>query len=94
MGKNYKWKRIHELKAYLAYRKIKELSEDKDFKDYISFDSILMRVGNSRSVETGNGLTSISEQNHKVFEEFKGQSIQNIKEAILDEKFKEYKQSA
>ncbi len=81
MGKQ-KWERIHELKAYLIYRHIKNISEDKDFKGYISFDSLQMKVADFRSIETGKGLDSVSENCKSMFAEFKGKLMQEIEKAI------------
>ena len=80
-----KWNRIHELKAYLIYRHVKNISEDKDFKDYISFDSIIMRVANFRAIETGKGLDRVSKSSANMFAEFKDKPIQEIEKAISKE---------
>ncbi len=87
-----KWYIIHDLKAYLVYRKIKEggnkdklckkLAEDKDFKNYIGLDSIIMKIENNRYIDTGQGLYNYSEQCNAVFDEFTDQSIQEIEAQI------------
>ena len=88
----YKWKKIHELKAYHTYRKVKEggnknklceeLAKDRDFKNYIGLDSIIMKIENNRYIDTGQGLYSYSEQCKAVFDEFKDKSIQEIEATI------------
>ena len=89
---NLKWKFIHDLKAYLVYRKIKEggdreelcqkLSQDEDFKNYISLGSIRMKIENYRYRDTGEGLSGYSRQSNDIFDKFKDQSIKTIEEAI------------
>ena len=89
-----KWNWIHDLKAYLAYRKIKdrgknkkqlceELNEDKSFKNYISLRSINLKVENYRYLDTKNeGLKKYSKQSEEVYKEYKNSSIEQIKKVI------------
>ena len=93
-GKSWKWKRIHDLKAYHVYRQIKEggdkrklckeLSEDKDFKDYISKDSIDYKIENYRYLDTGQGLSGYSNQAENIFNEFKDKDKDILEKAIHD----------
>ena len=101
---NLKWELIHDLKAYLVYRQAKEggeehyhqlkenfckqLSQDEDFKDYISLSSIMMKVENYRYLDTGEGLSGFSRQSEGVFNKFKNDSLSGIEEAIKKEKHK------
>ena len=80
---NLKWKKDHDLKAFYVYKKIKEggnkeklckeLSKDEVFKDYISLDSIKMKIENYRWLDTGGqkGLSNYSKQSQEIFEEYK-----------------------
>ena len=90
---NLKWKEIHDLKAFLVYRKImekenkeklcEELSRDKDFKDYISLDSIKMKIENYNYLDTKKkGLSNYSKQSQSVFKEYKTISIPEIERKI------------
>lgn len=97
MGKGSEWKKIHDLKTYLIYRRIKEdedknklceeLAEDKDFKGYINLYSIILKIENYRYIDTNalKGCKGYSRQSKSVYDEYKDQSIQKIKEAILHE---------
>ena len=90
---NLKWEKIHDLKAYLAYRKIKEskskeqiceeLSQDKNFKDKkISLDSIKLKVENYKYLDSKGekGLEHCSILSRKVFEEYKDKSMPEIEQ--------------
>ena len=90
---NTKWNWLHDLKAYLVYRKIKyrgenqtglceELAEDQQFKNYISLSSIKMKIENYRYLDTGKGLSAYSNQSHEVFNKYKNQTIQEIETEI------------
>ncbi len=95
MSKGNKWYIIHDLKAYLVYRKTKELAEDKNklceelaedksFKDYIGLNSIKMRFENYRYIDTGQGLKNYAQQSKEVFDDYKDKSIQEIKTKIQE----------
>ncbi len=90
------WEIIHDLKAYLVYKQIKEggnkkklcddLSEDRFFKGYISLSSIQKKIRNFvalSSDDPASGLSGYTKQAESVFNEFKGKSIQEIKSAIV-----------
>ena len=92
-----KWDKIHDLKVYLAYRRVKEgedknmlceeLAEDKGFiKKSIPLSSIKMRIGNFEALDSKGkeGLSHCSKQSRQVFEEFKDKSIQEIEKAIKE----------
>ena len=90
---NTKWDWIHDLKAYHVYRRIKEkkgereneitqLSEDHNFKNYISRASIVMKLGNYQYLDEGRGLYSFSKQSAEVYEKYKNKSIEDIKKDI------------
>ncbi len=125
---NLKWEKIHDLKAYLVYRQIKEgenrkpfhkqlaedndlkkpfhkqlaednnlkklfreqLAEDNHFKNYISLDSIKLKIENYKFLDTSGkeGLSGYSKQSEEVFSEFKARSLSEIKEAIKSEEKK------
>ena len=91
---NTKWNWIHNLKAYLVYRKMKdrgenkerlceELTEDKSFKNYISFSSIKMKIENYRYLDTkSEGLKQYSNQCEKVYKKYKNSSVEKVIEEI------------
>lgn len=91
---NLKWKKVHELKAYLIYRKVKEgdgeknrlceeLAEDKDFTEAgISLSSIKMKFENNRFLDTGEGLEYCSRLNKEIFDKYKTCSIEKLEEII------------
>ena len=78
MGRGSEWQIIHDLKAYLVYRQIKEggdknklcedLSEDEDFKNYIHWGSIKMKIENYNYIDKREGLESYSKQRTKVWQ--------------------------
>ena len=87
------WKEIHDLKAYLVYKKIKdrrenkeqlckELAKDKNFKNYISLGSIKLKIENYRYLNEEKGLSNYSQQSKKIYEDYKNSSIEEIEEAI------------
>lgn len=87
------WKKIHDLQAYLAYRKHKEgedkkrvcedLAEDPDFKDYISYGSIAMKIENYKYYYDRKGkLDHYSRKSIKVVDKYKYKSISEIQTAI------------
>ena len=96
-----KWNRIHDLKAYLVYRKIKdrgenqkqlceELNEDKSFKNDISLSSIKMKIENYRYLDTkSEGLKQYSKQSEEVYKEYKNNSIEQIEKVIEERKQQE-----
>ena len=89
-----KWNRIHDLKAYLVYRKIKyrrenkkqlceELNEDKSFKKNISLSSIKMKIENYKYLDTkSEGLRNYSKQSGEVYKKYKNSSIEQIEKVI------------
>ena len=90
-----KWKKIHDLKVYLVYRKIKKFGEDKnklckalkadkDFKD-IKIGSIDMRVRNYLSLSGKGRLNHVARQSKEVFKEYEDMSINEIEESIKKE---------
>ena len=91
---NRKWEEIHELKAYLIYRKAKEnhgeknklceeLAGDEDFKkSKISSNSIKMKFENNRFLDTGEGLKNYSKKNEEIFNQYKGYSIEGLEKEI------------
>ena len=78
MGRGSEWQIIHDLKAYLVYRQIKEggdknklcedLSEDEDFKNYIHCGSIKMKIENYNYIDKREGLESYSNRRTKVWQ--------------------------
>ena len=94
---NLKWEEIHELKAYLVYRKVKEdqsernklceeLSKDEDFKKAdISLSSIKMKFENNRYLDTkeAKGLENCSQKNKKIFKKWKDRSIEDLENEIM-----------
>ena len=93
---NLKWEEIHELKAYLIYRKVKEglgdknklceeLFQDVDFKKAdISLSSINMKFENNKYLDTGAGLKNSSQRNKKIFSKYKSFSIEELKNIIMN----------
>ncbi|MBC6415189.1 MAG: tyrosine--tRNA ligase [Bdellovibrionales bacterium] len=91
---NIKWWFLHDLKAFLAYKKIKEgadrkditekLLQDKNFKDYISKSSLLMKIGGYQHFETGQGISNNSPQSEKIYHKYKCYSPLNLK-TLIDE---------
>ena len=87
-----KWKKIHDLKAFHVYKKIKErgdkkklceeLSQDADFKGYISLSSIKLKIENYEYLDTEEGLSNYSKQSQEVFEEYKDKDLKDIEQAI------------
>ena len=91
-----KWKEIHDLKAYLVYRKIKDkgedketlcddLAEDKDFKNHIPLSSIKLKIGNYKYLDTKKeGLPNYSKQSEEVYKNYKDRTIPEIEKAIKE----------
>ena len=100
---NLKWGDIHELKAYLVYRKAQEglsgksklceeLSEDEDFKKSdISLVSIKMKFENNRCLDKGEGLENYSQRNKKIFDKYEKLSIEELENEIVKIKKRENK---
>ena len=91
-----RWEEIHDLEAYLVYRKIKEggdrnklceeLSQEKLFKDYISLNSIKLKIANYKYLDVGEGLSNYSQQSKKIFDKHKEFTIPEIKKTIEKKK--------
>ena len=96
---NTKWEWIHDLKAYLIYRIWKEtgadkntlcenLSKDTDFRNYISSNSIKMKLGNYHYLETKEGLSNYSNQSKEVYDFYKKKEIEEIEKDIKNKEIK------
>ena len=92
---NRKWEWIHDLKVYLVCRSAKdnqkernslceELAKDKFFKEAnISVSSIKMKLGNYDYLhDNKTGLKNASIQSKKVYEQYKDNTIEEIKQNI------------
>ena len=97
MGKGIEWERIHDLKAYHVYRRVKEgedkiklceeLSKKEGFKKR-GLSSIIIKIENYRYIDTDGrkGCKGYSEQAKSVEAEYKDRSIQEIEQAISQHK--------
>ena len=90
---NTKWNYIHDLKAYLVYRKVRDEKRDKDslceelsqegwFKDHISLSSIKMKIGNYKYLDVREGLSNYSQQSSQIFDKYEKATILEIEEVI------------
>ena len=88
MSDKMKWTRLHELKAILIYKKVKlEFDKDKVFPEN-KFSSLNKKLANIRSLDTDDGLSSVSKQLREVWYEYKDTTIEALEKEVLKEQGK------
>ena len=92
--KNLEWKTLHELKALLIYKKLKEsknskvkreLNKDNIFsKD--KFPSVMNKLENIRYLDTEGkkGLPHVSKKNKEIWKKHKNTSIRELEKLIRE----------
>ncbi len=92
--KNLDWKNLHELKALLIYKKLKEskktrvkreLNKDNIFsKDKLP--SVMNKLENIRYLDTEGkkGLSHVSDRNKKIWKKYKNTPIRELEKIIKE----------
>ncbi|MCZ0932617.1 MAG: hypothetical protein OXJ52_05650 [Oligoflexia bacterium] len=85
-----KWFYMDDLIAYYFYRELKNKTDQEQRDRLMPFllqsdkmDSVLMKFGNYKSLDTGKGLKNASKKSIEVYEQFKNKSLKEIKQAII-----------
>ena len=92
--KNLKWKTLHELKALLIYKKLKEsdnsrvkreLNKDNIFSQD-KFPSVMNKLKNIRYLDTEgkDGLANVSKKNKEIWKKYKNTPIRKLEKIIKE----------
>ena len=79
-----RWTKLHELKALLVYKKLKEEVEKDNIFPKDKFSSLMRKLENIKYLDTNGkkGLANASKLNKNIFEKYKNKTIQELEQII------------